>query len=236
MGREFKLMPKPAERAARIKAMTDDQLRAFLATLHDPTHPHERRHYPLFFLLSRTGLRIGEAFALTPDDIDFVRGVVRVERAFSDGILGTPKTAESTRDVDLSPALADVLRRHLRDRATRCLAHGFTAPWLFLSETGSRLTKQNTSRAMSRLCRRAGIGHFTPHDLRHTFASLLLANGESPRYVQQQLGHKTLSMTTDLYGKWLRAKPLRGGTAALDAPTPGLQTGLHATLADHIRQ
>ena len=69
---------------------------------------------------------------------------------------------------------------------------------------------------MTRIVKRAGLPHFTPHDLRHTFASLLLQRGESPKYVQQQLGHASLSMTTDLYGQWLRAEPIRGGVGALD--------------------
>src|SRR5207237_2372182 len=45
--------------------------------------------------------------------------------------------------------------------------------------------------------------HFSPHCLRHTFASLLLQQGESPAYVQQQLGHASIQLTVDTYGKWL---------------------------------
>jgi integrase len=74
----------------------------------------------------------------------------------------------------------------------------WAAPWLFLSEAGTPLTKQNVERALTRIVGRAGLPHFTPHDLRHTYASLLLQRGENPTYVQQQLGHATLSMTTDL--------------------------------------
>jgi integrase len=43
----------------------------------------------------------------------------------------------------------------------------------------------------------------TPHCLRHTFASLLLQQGESPAYVQRQLGHAPIQLTVDTYGKWL---------------------------------
>jgi hypothetical protein len=142
-----------------------------------------------------------------------------LERAFSGRVLGTPKSKESIRQVDLSPRLAEVLRRHLTERSARCLAKDWTAPWLFLTEAGTPFTKQNVQRAMDRFCRRAGLGHWSPHDLRHTYASLLLQNGENPKYVQQQLGHATLSLTTDLYGKWLRARPTHGGAASLD-PQP----------------
>jgi hypothetical protein len=142
---------------------------------------------------------------------------IRVERAFSDRRLeATPKTVQSIRDVDMSAELAAVLRRLVVERSEACLRHGWQAPWLFLSEAGTPLNKQNVERAMVRIARRAGLPHFTPHDLRHTFASLLLQRGENPKYVQQQLGHASLSMTTDLYGRWLRAVPTRGGVNALE--------------------
>jgi integrase len=45
--------------------------------------------------------------------------------------------------------------------------------------------------------------HYSPHSLRHTFASLLLQQGESPVYVQRQLGHASIQLTVDCYGGWL---------------------------------
>ena len=46
--------------------------------------------------------------------------------------------------------------------------------------------------------------HFTPHCMRHTYATLLLSDGVSPVYVQQQLGHASIGVTVDRYGKWIR--------------------------------
>ena len=64
-----------------------------------------------------------------------------------------------------------------------------------------------------RLLKRAKLPlHFSPHSLRHTFASLLLQQGESPVYVQRQLGHASIKLTVDTYGKWL---PM-GNKAAVD--------------------
>ena len=54
--------------------------------------------------------------------------------------------------------------------------------------------------------------HFSPHCLRHSFASLLLQQGESPAYVQRQLGHASIQLTVDTYGRWL---PM-GNKAAVD--------------------
>jgi integrase len=48
--------------------------------------------------------------------------------------------------------------------------------------------------------------YFTPHGLRHTYASILLAEGVSPVYVQEQLGHATIELTVSTYGRWLKKK------------------------------
>jgi len=64
-----------------------------------------------------------------------------------------------------------------------------------------------------RVLKRAKMpAHFSPHSLRHTFASLLLQQSESPVYVQRQLGHASIKLTVDTYGKWL---PM-GNKAAVD--------------------
>ena len=75
------------------------------------------------------------------------------------------------------------------------------------------LNKGNVRRVFVRLLKRAELPpHFSPHCLRHTFASLLLQQGESPVYVQRQLGHASIKLTVDTYGKWL---PM-GNRAAVD--------------------
>jgi hypothetical protein len=60
--------------------------------------------------------------------------------------------------------------------------------------------------AFARALRAVGLpGHLTVHSLRHSYASLLLQRGESPAYVQRQLGHASIQLTVDTYGKWLPA-------------------------------
>ena len=59
--------------------------------------------------------------------------------------------------------------------------------------------------------------HFTPHCLRHTYASILLADGVSPVYVQEQLGHATIELTVSTYGRWLK-KRAPGALDRLDLP------------------
>ena len=101
-------------------------------------------------------------------------------------------------------------------------------PWLFfpdLSATPTPKDEQRTyktiSRAMTRALKAAGLpGRFTPHSLRHSFGSLLIAAAVSPAYVQQQMGHTSIAMTVDVYGSWL---PIRvdGAVDRLAAATSG---------------
>ena len=57
--------------------------------------------------------------------------------------------------------------------------------------------------AMRRACLAAGLRVRSPHDLRHTYSTILLMAHISPAYVQKQLGHHFISMTVDIYGHWI---------------------------------
>lgn len=61
-----------------------------------------------------------------------------------------------------------------------------------------------TRKAFCKALKAAGLPlHFSPHSLRHSFASLLLQDHRSPAYVQRQLGHASITLTVGTYGKWL---------------------------------
>lgn len=202
LGRTLRLVPAKATRQEDIKAMTREQLATFLgvATVDEP------RTYPLLLLLARTGLRIGEALALQWEDVDLHGHTLRVARSLADNgqRVDTPKSGHG-RDVDLSQQLAATLRGVDAARKARALRKGIARPpWVFPSERGETLDPHNVRRAFRRILERAKLPpHFTPHCLRHTFASLLLADGKPIVYVQRQLGHASITLTVDTYGKWL---------------------------------
>ncbi len=209
LGRHLRLVQAPTARQEEIKAMTRSQLAAFLTAAEQ-----DRRLYPLFFLLARTGMRLGEAFGLQWGDLDFQAREIRVARALSAGRIETPKSGHG-RTVDMSQQLAAMLRRCQVERKAETLKRGWTEmpPWVFCTETGTPLDKSKVRKVFARALKRAGLpGHFSPHCLRHTFASLLLQQGESAVYVQRQLGHASIKLTVDTYGRWL---PM-GNKAAVD--------------------
>src|SRR5262249_38223901 len=85
--------------------------------------------------------------------------------------------------------------------------------WVFPSDVWTPMDHANVGKAFKRVLRAAGLPtHHSPHSLRHTFASLLLQGGEPIQYVQRMLGHASITLTVDTYGKWL---PI-GNKAAVD--------------------
>ena len=88
-------------------------------------------------------------------------------------------------------------------------------------ESSTPINPANVRRAMLRVLKAARLPqHFTPHCLRHTYASLLLADGVSPVYVQEQLGHATIELTVSTYGRWLK-KRAPGALNRLDRAANG---------------
>ncbi len=214
LGRTLKLGTSKVARAESIKAMTREQLTAFLEAAGSHRLASVRRLRLLFLLMARAGLRVGEARGLQWPDVDVQARELRIERAFSDDRLDTPKSGHG-RTVDMSRGLVDALRRLSHERKTETLKRGWpdVPPWVFCTTEGEPLPNKVIARAFASALKAAGLSaHFTPHCLRHTFASLLLQQGESPVYVQRQLGHASITLTVDTYGRWL---PM-GNKAAVD--------------------
>ena len=91
----------------------------------------------------------------------------------------------------------------------------------------------NVGKAFRRAVKHAGLPtHFSPHSLRHTYASLLLADGVSPAYVQEQLGHASIELTVGTYGRWLR-KRAPGAVDRLDQLPDG---NLPVTQAEQLER
>lgn len=142
------------------------------------------------------GLRVSESLGLVWRDIDTSGENVRVRFQMSrDGERQRPKTAAASRDVILMPQLARELEKH---RA----ASPFAADedLIFASSNGRTIGHRNlTARGLERACDRAALTGVTFHVLRHTFASLLIAQGHDPVFVSRQLGHANPAITLRVY-------------------------------------
>jgi len=138
-----------------------------------------------------------------------------VTRNIVQGLLTTPKNHQRRR-VDVSHQLLVALRLWRRRQRAAWLKVGRPRPeWVFSSVTGTALDESNVRKAFNRLLDAAGLRRRGPHQMRHTFASLLLAAGEPITYVSRQLGHHDASMTLRVYAHWLPDTSARKSSAAL---------------------
>jgi integrase len=167
----------------------------------------------LVLLAALTGLRQGELFALRGRNVDLDAMTVQVERGAYQGELVPVKTRPSRRRVDLSSTAARVLRRQLLARKPNELGLVFTSP------RGELLNDDNFRHRVFRpAVQRTGLTGLRFHDLRHTYAALMVAAGAHPKYLQAQMGHSSIRVTLDLYGH-LYPDANRGVLESLDALT-----------------
>ena len=193
--------PSPRGRATRAPRRARDQLLA--------TALAERpRLYPAVLTLTHAGLRIGELAGLEWDDVDLdpARRALTVRRTFSKRKLKPTTKSGEPRRVPLTPHLRDVLAQLRLDRRKEALRRGWgeVPAWVFTSTAGQRLDVRTFEHDFKRLLATANLPpHHSPHSCRHTFATLLLRAGVPAEYVKRRLGHQSLALTTDLYGRWL---------------------------------
>lgn len=236
---------------SETKAMDRDQLARFLEVARDRAPDL----FPAFATMAWAGLRLGEALALLPEDLDFTRQRITVQRQ-----IGRGTKNHKARPVDMADSLRDLLRELLAEReallrkhrtSTRVVTLGGeplvgvrykTAPgrWILFPDLGPTPTAKDAFRVesrvravMTRLLEHAGLPqHFTPHSLRHSYGSQLIADSVSPAYVQRQLGHSSIQVTVDVYGSWLPMADLAAVSrhAGATAPKPTAPPPLGSSL------
>jgi integrase len=151
-----------------------------------------------------TGLRQGELLGLTWADVDLAAGLLRVRKQLDrSGTRVAPKTPEAVREVVLMPALGKLLK----ERKEQAFARGHAKPhdFVFTSATGGPMHRRNiVRRGLEKGLEIAKLdGAERPklrwHDLRHTYASLLVAQGADVVFVSRQIGHASPDITLRIY-------------------------------------
>lgn len=155
------------------------------------------RYRAVGILGAGTGLRIGECVGLCVSRVDFSNRVITVDRqivldAERRPVFGPPKTRSSYRRVPLPDVVATALLRHLDTHRLGPEGALFTTPH-------GRLIGSMSSAWADALYGTELQGRLRFHDLRHFYASLLIASGESVKVVQARLGHATASQLLDVY-------------------------------------
>ena len=163
-------------------------------------------YYPVVYTAVSTGLRQAELLGLRWRDIDLDMLSISVSQVLYKrrGIcqFKEPKTAHSRRRVAMTPKLALFLRGYKleREQLYRELGKQLGLDDLvFTSVEGKPIDPCVLSHAFARMARQAGLGGVRFHDLRHTFASLMLLRGAKPKVISEALGHSSVAFTMDVY-------------------------------------
>lgn len=215
------LVDPPTATKPQIKPLTPEQGRKLL----DAARGH--RLEALYRVALSLGLRQGEALGLRWEDVDLDAGTLRVAMALQrrKGVkeLVMPKTEQSRRTLPLPAVLVAALRAHRTRQLEERLAvgpmwreHGMVFP----STVGTPLEPRNVTRHFKALLERAGLPNVRFHDLRHSCATLLVAQGVHPRLVMEVLGHSQIHLTMNTYAHVL-PEAQREALALMDGLFPG---------------
>jgi len=207
----------PAAKHEEVKPWGAAEAAVFLAAARGD------RLFALFAVGVAVGLRKGELAGLRWEDVDLDQGLVHVrqtiQRVYGVGIVvGPPKSARSRRDVPLPVYAVQALKEHRTRQLEERLAMGrywIDSGLVFTTTIGTGLDPRNLTRVLDELIAAAGVRRIRFHDLRHTCASLLLAQGVPARVVMDVLGHSQFSITMDLYSH-VMPSALREAADAVD--------------------
>jgi len=207
-------LPRPD--GAEVVPMTGAQARAMVDAVSD-------RYRSLVVLMAGSGLRPAEALGLTVDRVDWLRRTIRVDRQLVT-VAGEPprhapvKTTSSVRTIPVPRGVLDELARHLERHSPG--PHGL----IFTDSKGDPIRRNALGHIWRRGAVAAGVAGFTPHDLRHYAASVLIDQGTSVKAVQRHLGHASATTTLDTYAHlWpeseeVTRRALEVGLAAIVSP------------------
>jgi integrase len=191
--------PQPKARRSVPRHWSPEQARKFLSLMEGD------RTYPVWAFLIGAGLRIGELVALRWENVDLAEGVVAVVEFSTylghEVVSSSGKSRDAIRRIDIDKSLVDVLRAQRATQARERLAtpryeesdHVFTRP------AGGPYHPQHLSRLLGCYSEELGLPRLTAHGLRHTCATLMLANGVPPKVAAERLGHSDPSLFMNLY-------------------------------------
>ncbi|MGI8422981.1 MAG: tyrosine-type recombinase/integrase [Chloroflexota bacterium] len=203
------LVDPPRSQKTEVQPLTPDQARTFLAAVKGD------RLEALFTVAMAMGLRQGEALGLRWADVDFTAGelhvrqtLVRVMERGDDGkdharlVIAEPKTDRSRRSLHLPAVSVAALHKHRAAQLQERLLAG--TRWqdtglVFTTTIGTPIDASGVTHRFHALLRGADLPRKRFHDLRHTCASLLLAQGLDLRLIMEILGHSQISLTANLY-------------------------------------
>jgi integrase len=210
----------PSPRGKTMRTMTPGEVGHLLEIA------SQSPYYPVIYTALNTGMRQAELLGLRWRDVDLELASISVHQVVYKrrGVweFKEPKTAHSRRCIDMTPKLALYLRKHRAhcEALHLALEKPLTLDDLvFVTELGEPIVAPALSHAFHTLAIQAGLNGVRFHDCRHTFASLMLMRGVSPKVVSAMLGHASAAFTMDTYQHIMDGMQ-KGAVAQLDKLMP----------------
>lgn len=194
------LVDTPSWKARPMRTLTPEELEGLLEVA------TSNRFYPVIYTAVSTGLRQAELLGLRWRDIDLdlqsisVCQVLYKHRGICE--FKEPKTSHSKRRVSMTAKLADYLSEYRGERESLSLHLGrLLKPddLVFSNGEGNPIDPYVLSHNFARIVKQVGLKNMRFHDLRHTFASLMLLRGAKPKVISEALGHSSVAFTMDTY-------------------------------------
>ena len=209
-----KKIPVPSNKKTRVKALQQPDVNTLFDKIDsypDSVKPSLRfaasSSVMLVYLLVMTGIREGEAAGLKWTDIDYDNRLIHIEREIvyipKKGVRITPpKSDNSIRDVFIPELLCTKLKEYkaIQDEEIKKRGDLYNNnDFIFAQFDGSPVHGSSIRKSIKRAFAYCDVPYVTVHGLRHTYASLSIANGTDPRTAAAQLGHSTPSITMNVY-------------------------------------
>lgn len=159
----------------------------------------------LFRLLFKTGLRIGEALALTWNDVDLKNRTIQVNKTTSiihnKRVINPPKTKKSIRIIRIDRRMSRAIDKHKKYYIKNY--ENFN-PDLFVFGGNKPLSTTTIERKKNQWCKKANVCQIRIHDFRHSHATYLISHNVPITIVSERLGHSDISMTLNTYSHVLK--------------------------------
>lgn len=193
----------PRIRKKEIRPLNQEQTAAFLEKIQGHTHEY------LFQIALFTGMREGEILGLNWDSVDLDRGILKIQQQLcrekkkgGKYYISSPKNDKS-RILVLAPSIVHLFRCQWLKQVENRLKAG--ERWketglVFTNPSGGYLSYRTVYDCFKRVMKKLGLPDVRFHDLRHTYATFALKSGDSPKTVQENLGHADIAFTLNIYG------------------------------------
>lgn len=194
------LVSNPVRKASRLPNQKPPDIKPFsideIQKILDTCKSQFRNFFAIGFF---SGMRTGEIIGLKWEDIDFKNRTINIKRSIGKGMVSTPKTQSSYREIEI----LDPLLPYLKDQFQ---VTGDKKSFVFLTSGNQHYFDSNKIRdyAWKRTLTEADIPYRTIYHMRHSFASLMISNGEDILWVSHMLGHSTPDMTLKKYAKYIK--------------------------------